>query len=92
MLFRNKALSLKPNDAAALDSRGLIYLKMGQLESAINDYSSALRIEPALATALYGRGLARIKKGDATGGNADLAAAAKLEKKIAENFLHYGIQ
>ncbi|HET8545118.1 MAG TPA: tetratricopeptide repeat protein, partial [Pseudolabrys sp.] len=66
--------------------------KMGQLESAINDYSSVLRIEPALATALYGRGLARIKKGDATGGNADLAAAGKLEKKIAEDFSHYGIQ
>ena len=81
-----------PSRAAALDTRGLIYLKMGQLESAINDYSSALRIEPALATALYGRGIARIKKGDATGGNADLAAAAKLEKKIAENFSHYGIQ
>lgn len=69
-----------------------IHLKLGQFDSAINDYSSALRIEPALATALYGRGLARIKKGDATGGNADLAAAAKLEQKIAENFSHYGIQ
>jgi hypothetical protein len=29
-----------------LDSRGLTYLKMGQFDSAIEDYSSALRIEP----------------------------------------------
>ena len=87
-----KRSPIQPNDAATLNSRGLIYLKLGQLDSAINDYSSALRIEPALATALYGRGLARIKKGDATGGKADLAAAAKLERKIAENFSQYGIQ
>ena len=59
-------LSLQPNDAATFDSRGLIYLKMGRFDSAIEDYSSALRIEPKLASAFYGRGLARIKKGDAT--------------------------
>jgi tetratricopeptide (TPR) repeat protein len=70
----------------------LIYLKMGQFDSAINDYSSALRIEPKLASALYGRGLARIKKGDAAGGNADLSAAQGIEKKIAEDFSHYGVR
>jgi tetratricopeptide (TPR) repeat protein len=45
-----------------LDSRGLTYLKMGQFDSAIEDYSSALRIEPKMASALYGHGLARLKK------------------------------
>ncbi|MGB9019505.1 MAG: tetratricopeptide repeat protein [Pseudolabrys sp.] len=59
----NKSLSLQPNDVATFDSRGLIYLKMGRFDSAIEDYSSALRIEPKLASAFYGR---RIKKGDAT--------------------------
>jgi tetratricopeptide (TPR) repeat protein len=33
-----------------LDSRGLTYLKMGQFDSAIEDYSSALRIEPKMAS------------------------------------------
>ena len=51
---------IQPNDAATLDSRGLIYLKMGQFNSAIQDYNSALRIEPKMASALYGRGLARL--------------------------------
>ena len=58
-----RRFSLQPNDAATLDSRGLIYLKMGQFDSAIQDYNSALRIEPKMASALYGRGLARLKKG-----------------------------
>jgi tetratricopeptide (TPR) repeat protein len=83
----NKALSLQPNDAATLDSRGLIYLKMSRFDSTIEDYSSALRIEPKMASALYGRGLARIKKkGDAPGGSADVTAAKNLETKIAEDF------
>ena len=83
---------MQPNDAATLDSRGLIYLKMGRFDSAIEDYSSALRIEPKMASALYGRGLARIKKGDASGGNADVAAAKNLETKIAEDYSSYGVR
>ena len=73
-------------------SRGLIYLKMGQFESAVEDYSSALRLDPKLASAFYGRGLAKLKKGDTAGGNADLAAAKKLEAKIADAFSRYGVQ
>jgi tetratricopeptide (TPR) repeat protein len=70
----------------------LTYLKMGQFDSAIEDYSSALRIEPNMASALYGRGLARLKKGDTTGGNADVAAAKRVEAKIADDFSHYGVR
>ena len=83
---------MQPNDAAAYDSRGLIYLKMGQFDSAIDDYSSALRFQPKLASALYGRGLAKLKKGDASGGNADIAAAGAIEAKIDAQFAHYGVQ
>ena len=43
---------------------GSTYLKKGQWDSAIADYSSALRLNPKLATALYGLGLAKLKKGD----------------------------
>jgi tetratricopeptide (TPR) repeat protein len=75
-----------------LDSRGLIYLKMGQFDSAIADYSSALRLEPKMASALYGRGLARLKKGDSAGGNADVTAAKNLEKAIVDDFAKYGLR
>jgi tetratricopeptide (TPR) repeat protein len=83
---------MQPNDAATFDSRGLIFLKMGQLDSAIEDYSSALRIEPQMASALYGRGLARLKKGDAAGGNADVAEAKKLETTVVDDFSNYGVR
>src|SRR5664279_4101309 len=35
----NKALQIQPNVAAPHDSRGLVYLKMGQFDSAIDDYN-----------------------------------------------------
>jgi tetratricopeptide (TPR) repeat protein len=87
----NKALLIQPNDVATLDSRGLIFLKMGRFDSAIQDYSSALRIEPKMASALYGRGLARLKKGDAAG-SVDVEAAKKLEAKITDDFSQYGVR
>jgi len=78
----NEALRLKPDVTATLGSRGLIYLKMGQWDSGIDDYRSALRVNPKSASSLYGRGLAKLKKGDTSGGNADIAAAKAIEANI----------
>ena len=66
-------------DAATYDSRGLIHLKMGQFDTAIDDYNSALRSEPKLASALYGRGLAKLKNGDVAGSKADISAAKTIQ-------------
>jgi tetratricopeptide (TPR) repeat protein len=87
----NKALSVQPN-AETYDSRGLTYLKLGEYNLAIKDYSSALRLEPKLASAIYGRGLAKLKKGDKTGGQADIAAAKALKESIVTDFSRYGVQ
>jgi tetratricopeptide (TPR) repeat protein len=86
----NEALRLKPDVAATLDSRGLIYLKMGQWDSAIDDYNSALRANPKSASSRYGRGLAKLKKGNTSGRNADIAAAKAID--IVDGFVRYGVQ
>jgi tetratricopeptide (TPR) repeat protein len=87
----NRALQ-GTTDAATYDSRGLIYLKMGQLGAAIDDYSSALRSEPKLASALYGRGLAKLKQGDRAGGNTDISAATAIQGNIGDDFTRYGVR
>jgi tetratricopeptide (TPR) repeat protein len=87
----NRALQ-GTTDAATYDSRGLIYLKMGQLGAAIDDYSSALRSEPKLASALYGRGLAKLKQGDKAGGNTDISAATAIQGNIGDDFTRYGVR
>ena len=55
---------MRPGDGDALDIRGLLHLKMGDLPSAIADFDAALKAEPAMASSLYGRGLAKRRRGD----------------------------
>ena len=75
-----------------MDSRGLVYLKLGQLDNAIADYDAALRLDAKLAGSLHGRGMARLKKGDAAGGNADITAAKAINPDVAKDFARYGVQ
>lgn len=79
----NEALRLRPNDAATFDSRGLTYLRLGQLDNAIADYDAALALNPKAAVSFCGRGLAKLKKGDTVGGNTDIANAKTIQSDIA---------
>src|SRR5262249_52386876 len=69
----NESLRLWPNNAHALDSRALTYLKLRKFDDAITDYSAALELQPKKPTSLYGRGIAKSRKGDAGGSQADIA-------------------
>jgi Flp pilus assembly protein TadD len=82
---------LKPNDGATYDSRGLTYLKMGQLDAAIDDYNSALQFEPKLPSALYGRGLAKLRRGDKAGADTDISTAQTIQANIGDDFMRYGV-
>lgn len=103
----NRALDLKPIATAntgtlipenlvaenphILDSRGLVFLRLGNLADAVRDYDSALHADPNMSTALYGRGLAELRLGDKTQGQNDLAAAAKIDNEIAQRFTKMGL-
>jgi tetratricopeptide (TPR) repeat protein len=88
----NEAIRLGPATAGRLDSRGLAYLKLGNLTSSLADYSAALAIDPQLASALYGRGLAKRRSGDNAGADADIAAAVRINNGIAAEFARYGLR
>ena len=49
----NAALRLNSGQPDILDSRGLVRLRMGDLDAAIADYDGALRSNPGLAETLY---------------------------------------
>jgi len=83
--------TLASRDPAILDSRGLVYLRLGRLADAIDDYDSALKRDPKLPTSLYGRGLAELRKGEKAKGRVDLAAATKLDAGVAKRFAHMGL-
>ncbi|HSM96885.1 MAG TPA: tetratricopeptide repeat protein [Rhizomicrobium sp.] len=82
----NRALRLAPGQSDVLDSRGLVYLRMGKLDNAARDFSAALRKRPNLATALYGRGVARMKHGDVKGAQADILAARRVDPNVDDIF------
>jgi tetratricopeptide (TPR) repeat protein len=85
------ALRLMPVNLDVRDTRGFIYLKLGDPALALNEYNAALQRDPNRATALFGRGLARIRSGDARGGEGDQAAARTINPEIDQQFAVYGL-
>jgi tetratricopeptide (TPR) repeat protein/transglutaminase-like putative cysteine protease len=86
------ALSARPGDAAFLDSRALVELRLGRLAQALRDYDAALATRPSNAESLYGRGLAKLRSGDETAATIDLQAAAKLDPRVAGRFADWGLR
>jgi tetratricopeptide (TPR) repeat protein len=87
----NAALKSKPDVAGFFDSRGLVLLRLGRLEEAIQDYDAALKLQPKLLPSLFGRGIAEQRKGAAEDAKADLAAARAVDAKIDAQFAGYGL-
>jgi tetratricopeptide (TPR) repeat protein len=87
----DKALKLKPYNLDVRETRGFIYLKLGDPAIAIVEYNAALEVDPNRALALYGRGLARIRMGRVTDGRADQAAARVLDPAVEQQFSLYGV-
>jgi tetratricopeptide (TPR) repeat protein len=87
----DQALKLLPLNLEVRDTRGFIYLKLGDPALALNEYNAALTIDPNRALSLYGRGLARIRMGDAAG-KGDQEAALTINPEVANDFTIYGLK
>ena len=88
----NGAVRSNAKGPGYLDSRGLVFLRLGQFDKSIADYNAALALQPKSAWSHYGRGLAKLKSGDAEGGKADLAAASANDSDIASEAAKYGLK
>jgi tetratricopeptide (TPR) repeat protein len=87
----NAAVKLRPDTAAILDSRGLVYLRRAEFKKSIADYDAALQLNAHLAWSLYGRGIAHMRTGESARGQADIAAATALDKNIGATGAKYGV-
>ena len=89
----DRALGRLPetSDPRALDSRGLAYLRLGQLDRSVDDYDAALKMDPRIPTSLYGRGLAELRRGLTAAGEADITAAKKLQPEVVNRFAAMGL-
>ena len=87
----NAAVRGMPRIADPLESRGLVYLRRGELDRAMADDQAALAIDPKSAWAMYGRGLAELRKGQAAQGKADIDAATALAPGLPVHLKARGI-
>jgi tetratricopeptide (TPR) repeat protein len=87
-----RAIELSESNSAALDSRALVYFRMGRMEDALADLQAALDGEPDIAGSLFLRGVIRRKQGDAPASEADLAAARFIDPQIDRTYARFGIK
>lgn len=90
------SLAKRPNFSAALDSRGVVLLRLGRPAEAIADFNKALAEKPNKAPTLYVRGLARLwlarkDPAEAALAEADLQAALELDPEVEEDYQAYGL-
>ncbi|CAN5895920.1 hypothetical protein BH11PSE3_BH11PSE3_15930 [soil metagenome] len=87
----DEARKLMPGDPEVRETRGFVYLKMGDPKIALVEYDAALTVNSNRPLALYGRGLARVRCGDLKGGEDDKNAARALMPDIAREFVPYDL-
>lgn len=88
----DEALKLQPDNVETRETRGFVFLKLGEREIALREYNAALRSDPDRPIALYGRGLARVAEGDVKAGERDKAAARALMPGVDRQFATYGLK
>jgi tetratricopeptide (TPR) repeat protein len=86
------ALKIAPKAAGTLDSRGLVWMRMGKLDEALKDYDAAIVLEPNQASSLFMRGVVKTRQGHAVEGEKDIKAALALDPNVGDDYAHFGIK
>ncbi len=87
-----KAIELMESPAAALDSRAMVYFRLGRLDDALADLEAAYTISQQIPAVMFMRGVIRTRSGDMAGAQADLAAARMISPRIDEHYAEFGIK
>lgn len=86
-----KAIELSDDAGAAIDSRGMVYFRLGRMDEALADFDTALEGVPDRTASLYMRGVIGKRLGK-PGADSDLAAARLISPRIDEAYGRYGIK
>lgn len=86
-----KSIELADQPSAALDSRGMVYFRMGRMEEALADLNAALDIAPGRPASMFMRGVVRNRMGNKAEGMADIAAARAGQPGIDKEYARWGI-
>jgi len=87
-----QALKGSPDNGAYLDSLGMVLLKLGKLDEALDAYNAAIAKGSTGPDTLMGRAFVYLRKGDRAHAQADAAAARKASAHVDETFAKYGLK
>ena len=87
----DEAIRLKPDDAAAYNSRGSAKSNLGDKQGAIKDFDEAIRLKPDYADAYWFRGAAKLNLGDKQGAVKDFDEAIRLKPDDALAYWFRGL-
>jgi tetratricopeptide (TPR) repeat protein len=85
------ALKLMPLSPDVRETRGFVFLKLGQSHKAIEEYNAALAIAANRPQALYGRALAECRLNRLDDCKRDKAAALALDPDVERQFKRYAV-
>jgi tetratricopeptide (TPR) repeat protein len=86
-----RAIELTDDPAAVLDSRAMVFFRLGRMEEARADLDAALKISPNMPGSLFMRGIVKLRGDDRAGGQADLALARLQQGRIDDEYSGFGI-
>jgi tetratricopeptide (TPR) repeat protein len=86
------SLELFPRWNSTIDALGLVNLRRGDFQAALENYDTAVKGDPDLMSPLYGRGIAKLRLGKISEGQADIAAATARDSSIVAEYERYGIK
>lgn len=87
----DKAVGLKEDKSEYRSNRGLVRLRLGQLQSALDDFDAAVATDDRYASNYYGRAIVRQRTGNIEGAKADRERALAIDPTIAESYEEYGL-
>ncbi len=86
-----KSIELSDATTAALDSRALVYFRLGRPDDALADLTAVLEQDPNKAASLYLRGVIRHRQGKTADAAQDLDAATFMSPLIVQDYKPFGI-
>ena len=87
-----RAIQLSDNSAPALDSRAMVYFRMGKLAEALADLDAALEQRPGASSSMFLRGVVLGKLGRAKEAKDSLSEARLLSPKVDADYARWGIR
>ncbi|MEO7248205.1 MAG: DUF3857 domain-containing protein, partial [Novosphingobium sp.] len=87
-----KAIELSSQTAPILDSRGVVWFRMGRYQEALDDIDAALLQVPGLAQSHYVRNLVLRRLNRSAEADKDLALARRLRPQVEAEYAQYGLK